>query len=56
MEEVWTAYGPIAVKVSGGPGGPRTIAPEYESCRAAADRHRVPLRVVYQAALRAAGG
>ena len=55
IEEVWTAYGPIAVKISGGGDQPRTVAPEYESCRVAAERHRVPLRVVYDAARHAAG-
>jgi uncharacterized protein (TIGR00299 family) protein len=54
VEEVATPYGPIAVKIAEG-GGPRTVAPEYESCRAAADRHGVALRVVYDAARRAAG-
>jgi uncharacterized protein (TIGR00299 family) protein len=51
--EVETRYGSIAVKVATGPAG-RTAAPEYESCRAAAERHRVPLRLVYDAARRAA--
>jgi len=55
VEEVSTPYGPIAVKISGGPDGPQTIAPEYESCRRAAERHGVALRVVYEAARRAAG-
>ncbi|HEY2386318.1 MAG TPA: nickel pincer cofactor biosynthesis protein LarC [Candidatus Binatia bacterium] len=52
--EVVTPYGPITVKVATGPAGP-IAAPEYESCRAAAERHGVPLRVVYEAARRAAG-
>jgi uncharacterized protein (TIGR00299 family) protein len=52
--EVATPYGSIAVKVAKGPAG-ETIAPEYESCRAAAERHGVPLRIVYEAARRAAG-
>ena len=55
VEEVSTPYGPIAVKISGGPDGPRTIAPEYESCRRAAERHGVALRLVYEAARSAAG-
>lgn len=51
---VETAYGPITVKIASGPAG-RIAAPEYESCRAAAERHGVALRVVYEAARRAAG-
>lgn len=54
VAEVQTVWGPVQVKISGGDAGPRTIAPEYESCRALAERHGVPLRVVYEAALRAA--
>lgn len=52
--EVPTPYGPIAVKISGGDGTPELIAPEYESCRTAADQAKVPLRVVYEAATAAA--
>jgi len=55
VEEVATPYGTIRVKISGPEGGPRTIAPEYESCREAATRASVALRVVYDAARRAAG-
>ena len=50
--EVETPYGTIAVKIATGLAG-RTTAPEYESCRAAAERHGVPLRRVYEAARRA---
>jgi hypothetical protein len=52
--EVATVYGPIAVKIAEGPDGARTVAPEYESCRAAAEQHRVALRTVYDAARHAA--
>jgi len=52
--EVATAYGPIAVKIAEGPDGVRTVAPEYESCRLAAERHAVALRAVYDVARRAA--
>ena len=52
IEEVATPYGTIAVKITGGDGSPRLVSPEYESCRAAAERHGVPLRVVYEAARR----
>ncbi len=51
---VETPYGTIAVKIAHGPAG-RTVAPEYESCRAAAERHGVPLRLVYDATRAAAG-
>ncbi len=50
---VETPYGAITVKIAAGPAG-RIAAPEYESCRSAAERHGVPLRVVYEAARRAA--
>ena len=52
--EVETPYGPIAVKIAGGIGTPELVTPEYESCRAAAERHAVPLRIVYEAARAAA--
>lgn len=49
---VATAYGPIRIKVAAA--GARTLnaAPEYEDCREAALRHQVPLKQVYQEALR----
>ncbi len=52
--EVATPYGTIAVKIAGGDGTPEVVAPEYESCRAAAERAGVPLRVVFDAARTAA--
>lgn len=55
VTEVATAYGAIAVKIAGA-GIAAVVAPEYESCRAAAERHGVPLRVVYEAARQAAAG
>jgi uncharacterized protein (DUF111 family) len=54
IEEVATPHGPIAIKITGGDGTPELVTPEYESCRAAAERDGVPLRVVYEAALAAA--
>ncbi len=50
IEEVATPYGAIAIKIAGGDGAPLVVSPEYESCRAAAERHGVALRMVYEAA------
>lgn len=51
--EVKTRYGSIALKIAGGEGLDEHVAPEYEACREAAERHGVPIRKVYAAALRA---
>jgi hypothetical protein len=51
--EVVTLYGSIAIKVADGDGLPANVAPEYESCRAAAEAHRVPVKQVYAAAIAA---
>lgn len=52
--EVSTKYGTIRVKYARGDGLPTNVAPEMEDCRAAADKHGVPLRSVYAAATAAA--
>lgn len=51
--EVETQYGKIELKLAAGDGLPDQVAPEYESCRAAAERHGIPIRRVYNAALAA---
>ena len=51
---VATRFGPIPVKVAGGDGLPRHVAPEFDACRDAARAHGVPVKEVYAAALRAA--
>jgi uncharacterized protein (TIGR00299 family) protein len=50
---VETRYGTLSVRVARGPDGTPNVAPEYESCRAAAERHGVALKRVYQAAIAA---
>ncbi len=50
---VETAYGPVRVKVAQLGGGEVKAAPEFDDCRAAAERTGAPLREVYQAALAA---
>ena len=52
--EVDTEYGRIAVKIGRAPDGTVNLAPEYESCRAAARERGVALKLVYRAALAAA--
>jgi pyridinium-3,5-bisthiocarboxylic acid mononucleotide nickel chelatase len=52
--EVETPYGPVRVKLGLLGETVRSAAPEYEDCREAALRAGVPLRLVYEAASRAA--
>jgi uncharacterized protein (TIGR00299 family) protein len=51
---VETEFGSVAVKLSRGPGGVVNVAPEYESCKRVARERDVPLKAVYEAAVRAA--
>jgi len=53
FETVATPHGEIIVKVGLRGGEPIQAAPEFESCRAAAEKSGAPLRVVYGAALEA---
>ena len=50
---VSTEFGDIGVKAVELPGGKTRTMPEYEECRAAAERLAVPLQDVYRAALNA---
>jgi uncharacterized protein (TIGR00299 family) protein len=52
--EVGTEFGPIPVKLAGDGSGLLNVSPEFEACRALAERHRVPLKQVIAAAQRAA--
>jgi len=45
-----TIYGIINVKVSSGPDGIKTSMPEYEDCRKAALKYKVPFKAVHDAA------
>ncbi|MBM3846955.1 MAG: nickel pincer cofactor biosynthesis protein LarC [Verrucomicrobia bacterium] len=51
---VLTPYGEIQVKLGWLDGRCVQTAPEFESCRLAAEKHSTTLRVVYEAAVRAA--
>lgn len=48
--KVKTGFGGIAVKVSTGPDGIRTVSPEYEDCARLARKRSVPLKDVFTAA------
>ncbi len=50
--EVETRYGRIRVKVAKQEGRITTASPEHDDCRKAAETHDVPLKQVYQEALR----
>jgi pyridinium-3,5-bisthiocarboxylic acid mononucleotide nickel chelatase len=52
-KEVSTVYGTIRVKVAYTPDGRVNRAPEYEDCKRLARERAVPLKLVYEAALRA---
>jgi pyridinium-3,5-bisthiocarboxylic acid mononucleotide nickel chelatase len=52
--EVDTEFGTVQVKISRAPDGTVNIAPEYDGCRRLASERRVPLKIVYQAAIAAA--
>ncbi len=52
--EIETRYGRVRVKIGRSPDGSRNLAPEYEDCRRLAAASGVPLKTVYQEALRAA--
>ncbi len=54
-EQVETPYGLIKVKLGVRDGRVLTASPEFDECRAAAEAHGVPVKVVYQAALAAYG-
>ena len=51
---VRTSFGEVEVKIGRLDGKTVQIAPEFESCRELADRGKVPLKQVYEAALKAA--
>ena len=52
---VETPYGALRLKVAVSPDGHENIAPEYDDCRRLAQEKNVPIKLVYQAALAAAG-
>jgi uncharacterized protein (TIGR00299 family) protein len=54
VRAVTTPWGKVRVKIAELDGSVVTRAPEYEDCKALAERHRIPLRAVYESALASA--
>ncbi len=54
FEEVETSYGPLRVKIGTWRGVDVTCAPELDDCVQLSSEHGVPVRAVYEAALKAA--
>jgi uncharacterized protein (TIGR00299 family) protein len=54
-ETVATAWGPVRIKIANMNGTVSNYAPEYEDCRALAEKHHVPLKKVMEEALRRFG-
>ena len=52
--EVVTPYGNVRVKLAHSPDGRVNVAPEYEDCKRVAREKEVPLKLVYEAAVRSA--
>lgn len=55
MVKVDTKYGNINVKLSSGPDYILTVSPEYDECASIARSKKVPLKIIYEEAKRAAG-
>ena len=53
FEMVPTEFGDVTMKIGSRAGKIVQVAPEYESCRAISERSNQPLRLIYEAALRA---
>lgn len=54
IKSVKTPYGEVAVKIGKLDGSVIQVSPEYESCRKLAEQSGIPLKAVYDAALRTA--
>jgi uncharacterized protein (TIGR00299 family) protein len=54
IRDVSTPYGTVRLKVAVSPDGREHVAPEYDDCKRAALEKRVPIQLVYRAALAAA--
>ncbi len=53
IETVWTEFGEVAVKIGSRGDEVLQVAPEYESCRALAEKTGVSLKRIYEQAVKA---
>ena len=56
QKEVQTEYGAVTVKIAYQPNGQMNIAPEYDDCKRIALEKNIPLKLVYEAAVRGVHG
>ena len=56
QKEVRTEYGAVTVKIAYQPNGQMNIAPEYDDCKRIAQEKNIPLKLVYEAAIRGVHG
>ncbi len=54
QQEVQTEYGTVRVKIAYPPNGQVNVAPEYDDCKHLAQENNIPLKLVYEAAMRGA--
>lgn len=52
MRKVTTPYGEIRIKISPRPYGPELVTPEYDDCQSLAQISGVPLRTIYESAMK----
>ncbi len=52
-ERVSTVFGPVVVKIATRPDGPPLVTPEYDDCERIAQERSIPVRLVFEAALKA---
>ena len=54
QKNIVTSFGKVRVKIGGLDGSTRTISPEYEDCRKIALKKEIPVKRVYDEALKVA--
>jgi len=55
FETVQTQYGPVTVKIGALGNETVQVSPEFESCKALSEKTGVPIRTIYDAAVKGRG-